>query len=449
MNKFVSFFIISVFFSGYFASNLHKVFALVPEALSFIVLLIIAVRLAISKSMAITPKYVVLGFLVGLHVLAGLILNSVSPGTIVTGIRPYLKWLPIFILPMVYSFSERDIGKQLKLILGLSLIQVPVAVYQRFVQYKGAPTGDVVTGTLGDGASGALSILMLSAIAILIPHYLSGRIRFKTFSFLLCLLFIPTMINETKVTLILAPIAFVVPYIYASRNRLSISKLMGISTLSVVLIVGFVYIYDHIRGQWDSGTSIIDYYSSDRGASYLFNNSEIDIDSLLTPGRIGSSIELPSEMIGRKEAGGRLDKLLLPFKTLSSQPISLWFGLGIGNVSVSVISMYSGQYAASLGQISGSSLFVFLAWETGIGGVILFLLFLGFLVSDAHRLSRSGVEGALLSSGWVAVIVIIVITFSYINILFFNALIFVFSYFSGYVVAQWATRKYSISGVYR
>jgi hypothetical protein len=434
--------ICTVFFSSFLASNVHRVLTLLPEALSFLILVVVLVRLAAHKSLSLGPKYLILGILVLLHVLTGLIVNSVAPGILLTGLRPYVKWLPVFLLPMVYPFSEKEIGGQLRLVLGLSIIQCPIALYQRFVQYRGVATGDVVTGTLGSSASGALSVFMLSVIAVLLAYFIRGRVRTGTFIIVLCILFLPTMINETKATLVLLPIVLMIPYIYASRKRLSVPQLAGMFAISFSLLIGFVYVYDQIGSQLGRGDSILEFVTSDRSTSYLYSKKEFYKEKdLLDRVKIGG-LELPRDVIDSKEGGGRVDKILLPINTLSGQPLKLWLGLGVGNVSKSIIDIFSGEYAVRLGAVSGEMLLTLLLWETGVGGVIIFIMFLSFLIIDAHKLSKSGNTGAIFASGWLAVLVVVLIAIAYTNMFYFNALIFTFAYFSGYVVSRSASLKY-------
>lgn len=434
MNKLVYLIISAVFLTGFLSSTISKVFTLIPEFLSAVAFLVILLRIAVSKTITVSPKYIVLGGLVLLHLLTGLIVNSVAPGTIVAGIRPYLKWLPLFFLPMVYSFSDREIGQQARFVLFLALLECPIAIFQRFIQYKGIASGDNVTGSLGAGGSGALSIFLLSVIAVLFAYYLKGRIRLIFFIVILCVLFLPTMINETKVTFLLLPIVLIVPYLYASRNALSVPKFAGVATLGLSLMFLFVLVYDQIVGQW-GGQGIQDFMLK-RVDSYLYSGIDFSKENLLSQSQIGSNMVLPEEVIGTKEGGGRLDKILLPINTLSNQPIKFWLGLGIGNVSTSVINIFSGEYTERLGAISGESLLSFLLWETGIGGVFLLLLFVLFLLVDAHKVSKLNNSAGIFASGWMGVLVIYLIAVPYINFFYFNTLIFLFAYFSGYIVSK-------------
>ncbi len=437
MNKLVYSIILAVFFSSYLASGIHRAFNLVPEVLSGIVLVVILARIAVNHSLCVSPKYLMLGAIAVLHAVSGMILNTVDPGTIVTGLRPYLKWIPLFLLPAVYRFSEEEISGQIKLILILGLMQSPLAFFQRFVQYRDAATGDFVTGTLGESASGVLSIFLLSVIAVVIAFYVRGRLRFPQMLLFTLALFLPTTINETKVTLLLLPLAIVVPYIVAS-NRLSMAQLVAIPVLGILLTTGFVVIYDYAGSIW--GARGIGEFVDKEAGSYLYSESNATRGNLLERNRIGSGLQLPEELIKPDEGGGRVEKLLLPLKNLSDNPLKLWMGLGVGNASPSIINVFSGTYSGRIGKISSETLSSFLLWEVGVGGLIILFTFLMLLMYDTYKIGKEKNTLGVLAAGWFGVLVIVLLTVPYLNLFYSNVLVFLFAHMSGYISAErrWA-----------
>ncbi len=402
------------------------------------VALVVIARLAVTRSISLSPKYVLLGILVGLHILLGVIINAVPPGAIVFGIRPYLKWVPIFLIPVVYQLSQGDLKELLKFILMMALLQCPFAIFQRFIQYKDISTGDVITGTLGENASGALSIFMVSAIALLIAFYVRKRIRFSQVMVLVSLLFIPTTINETKVTLILLPLALVVPYIFSVRKIKPI-QLIGIPVLALMLTIGFVAIYDQVASKW--GGLSVGFFVDKQAETYMYRGDDRHDDVELSPRRIGKNLLLPKEIITLEEGGGRIDKILLPINVLSNDSVKLWVGLGVGNAMLSSVSISSGSYGWRLGIISNDTLMSFLLWETGIGGLLLFLIFMLLVTYDAYKLARTDDIRGAMAAGWLGVLVIIFLSIPYTNIFYFSVLIYLFALLSGMVAAEAARIK--------
>src|SRR5690606_8850613 len=100
----------------------------------------------------------------------------------------------------------------------LLLVQVPLAVYQRFFSFQNKMhTGDVVTGTVS--GSHALSILLISCVSILAVLYLKRRLSLMPLLVATGFLLLPTMLNETKATLVMLPIAMLAPLFFISKRE--------------------------------------------------------------------------------------------------------------------------------------------------------------------------------------------------------------------------------------
>ena len=239
-----------------------------PELLSVIVLLFVIFRITTVKSLAIHNKYIFLIILFVFLACIGIALNSVQPGAIFAGLRGYCKYLPFFLLPAVYEFTETQIKGFLKFILFALVMQFPFVLYQRFLLDKGVDTGDHVVGTLN--ISSMLSIALISGIAMIFAFYLFRKINLKTMLGLGFLLFIPITLNETKGSLILLPIAILIPGFLAIMQRKGGAALIPMVLIGTVLIGGFVYLYNQALGQ-TRDRSITEFVSSGQFQNYLYN----------------------------------------------------------------------------------------------------------------------------------------------------------------------------------
>ncbi len=426
-----------VVMNGFFTA-VHGSLVVLPELLSGIVFMLILLKAALEKTILVSNKYLLLCVMALIHIIIGLVINDVAPGTILTGSRPYLKWIPFFLLPMVFRISEESMKKQLKFLLFLALLQCPIALYQRMFKFEGTLTGDYITGTLGSGGSGVLTLFMLSGIAMTLSFFVSGKIRLPAYIMLTLMLFIPTAINETKVTIFLLPIALFVPVFYGMKDRANLRKMSGIFILGSAVIVGFVSIYDTYYGRGDVVEFLID-----RGADYLYSGTEFKEDELLAQKSLGGQVTIQQQKIGSKESGGRLDTILLPIKTLADDPVKLWIGVGIGNASTSIISVFSGEFSSVIGNIAGTTLLSYLLWETGLSGAIAFIVFLVFILNDSRKLVLKGGFLRIFAAGWIAVVSIILVAMAYNNLFYSNAIIFIFAYISGFAVTEAFAKRQS------
>ena len=411
-----------------------------PELLSGFVLVVVIAHAALKKSIVIHPKYVLLFVIFLMHLLAGIILNSVEPGTVFAGIRYYFKYAPFFLLPAVYNYSDREIRGQLKFLLALALIQFPVVIYQYFIFDDPLHTiqdPDLVSGTLQVGS--ILSIYLVSVISILLGFYIKQQIKSLHFFVLILFLFIPTTINETKGTLVLLPVSMIVIILTARVLRENAKQLIPILAILPILFGTFLLVYNTYFAQGASRErGLVTFFTDpERGVKhYLYSGDAetLDSESVLRRGKI-----VVGERTDRDVGEGRIrriDAAILPFRVLSNKPSKLLLGLGIGNVSVSFIGGFAGEYedirAMNATQIELS----IIVWEIGLLGLLIFLLFLYFIYKDAKNLSHRNSLAGFIAIGWTGIVVIFVLSMPYKNIMIFNVIGFLFWNFSGYVVAE-------------
>ncbi len=141
------------------------------------------------------------------------------------------------------------------------------------------------------------------------------------------------------------------------------------------------------------------------------------------------------------DAGGdkpaRVDSLLMPFRVLSDDAIKFIMGLGIGNVSISSLKGFEGEYSYYYTAHGGGQTTVsYLMWELGIVGVLLSLLLFCLIFRDASYLRARGDIVGIIATGWIGVLAVLTITLFYKNIIVFSILSYLFWYLSGYLAAK-------------
>lgn len=392
--------------------------ASVPDLLSIVIAIAVIIFFSANKRLDMPGKYLAIGFIITLHLLIGVLINAVQPGAVFAGIRVYYKYLPLFILPMVIIFSDRDIMRYFLYVLALSLLQFPIAIYQRIFEFSShGGTGDVVRGSLT--SSGILSIYLISVIAVLTAFYVRKHISRLKYGILLVILFIPTTINETKSTLILLPLALLVPILFdATRGQLErFRKLVPVTVIGVMLIGVFVAIYDQ---NWDKG-----------GSSIL---------GFLTRGEVFDMLYKEQDP-GRGYDTGRIDSIVLALRELSDDPVHVAVGLGMGNVAMSFSRVLGGEYIEYADYGVRVTTIAYLLWETGVIGVLLVFVFLYLLFRDARSLKHHHDFIGTMSLAWCAVILIMMVSMFYKTLLDQNIISYLFWFLSGHVVAESMRKK--------
>lgn len=406
--------IFSIFTLDFFALQLRvipRVATWLPELLSMLVMAVVLAQMGRKREQLLPGKYKLFLLFFLLNIVVGIAINLVSPGALISGIRVYLKCLPFFILPFVFQFSDRQIRSQVRLVLFFMVLQVPVALFQRLIQHPNSLTGDIVMGTIG--SSSVLTVILAASVALLMSFFLTNRVKKIYFLMLIPAFLIPMTLNETKSSIVFIPIAIFGPLLLANaKPRMIIPVLM----MGSAALVAFIVVYDaFMRPRW--GYGLLDFFAMEgRAENYLYKGVEA-----------GSNIKVI----------GKMDSYFLALQVLSTNFISLLFGLGIGNVTSSFIPGLEGAfYEVYRNYGVGATALSLLMWETGIVGAALYFLFMYMIFRDAMILRKQKSFLGSFSAGWAVVIVIMGIVIAYTNFIPENVIAYFFWYFSGVVAAK-------------
>jgi hypothetical protein len=424
MTSFLTLLLLTVFSTDYLATKLQVVpraVSLVPEVLMIVVALVVVGRGVILRRWEQTPRFAWTVVAILLVCMIGVVAETMDPGPLVLGIREYFKFLPLILLPAVYRFSD----KQLKFLLGAFLffvaLQVPLAFFQRFVQFSDRMhTGDPITGTLS--TSSALTMMLCLAIALVMTLYVQRKISLSIALVAFCFLASPTAINETKATLLLLPIATVGPFLVARGIEGKWRMLAPVIGICMLGLVAFAAVYNTlIENRW-GGRTIGDFITTGHFETYLYRGTELGAQ----PGVVG-----------------RLDSMILPVNILSENWMQLLFGLGIGNVSPSSISSLEGAYAAEYGRYGfGMTSIGNLIWEVGLIGLVAYCLLFYFMWREARNYSKSDDEASWIGTWWSICVVMLFLGLAYKSILNFPEIAYMLFFWSGLVGARsWQARN--------
>ncbi len=380
-----------------------------PELLSIGAFIAVVFVVTKKKDVEIGLGYWIIFAFMTLHLTSGVVLNEVSSPVLISGLRTYLKYIPFFFIPVVFAFSGGDIKKQLNLLLILTLVQFPIAIYQRFVESAGLRTGDIVRGTLN--TSSLLSVYLLSAFAILLAFYLKKKISLKVFALLALIFLIPTTLNETKGTVLLLPFAVLLPAFFSDMGKRRLRSMTSAIAVGGLFLMIFSFSYNHFYG---SHYTLAGFYTD-----------EAKLQKKLAPKASGIS-----------EEEGRLDVIIAPFKEFSDEPFKLLYGLGIGNVGESFLGAnYSGAYNEQYGDKMYLA-FANIIWETGVLGAILIMLLWAKISSDAIWLRKQTGITSIIALGWIGVMGVLFVSLFYKNIINQNAIGYLFWYFAGLMASE-------------
>lgn len=412
--------ILAVTLANYFATVLKVLpdpLKFLPEFMSVLVALYVIAAGMVQRFKFVRSAYLLVFGAIAMTMLCGIIANEVQPGPLIAGLRAYLRAIPLFFLPAVYPFKDWQIRRQLQLLLGVSLLQLPLAVSQRLTLFGTKHwSGDQVFGTLL--ISSVLSMFLICAACVATGLFLRKRLSKLTFVLIFFLILIPTTINETKGTLLLLPAALLTTLIVgAPRNRR-----LGIGLAAVALIASFGAIYVPVYN-----------YFAQHNNPYPTTLA----DFFTEKGRMERYLEKGTGP-GTREDVGRIDAVMVPLREFSDDPVRLAFGFGIGNASHSALgTQFVGRYYSAFGPYATVTSAGAFLLEIGVLGTSLVGLLYLLVFNDARAVARghSGLVGAI-AIGWTGITVLMAIATFYKSIHSFESLSYLFWYFSGVIAAE-------------
>lgn len=400
--------------------DLPPILHFIPEMLSLVLIVYIFIAGTRNRFELVAPKYWLAFAALAVVILCGIVNNGTGSGPIITGMRFYFRALPMFFLAAVAPVSDAQLRKQLKLLLAVGLLQLPVAVYQRWVIYSlDRYSGDDVRGTLQD--SGILSMYLICAALVVLGMMLKRRIGKLWFTVLFFLLLFPTTINETKVTVIFLPLGLLLVLIIGAEpgKRLRYGALTMIALIAFGAI--FVPIYDMLEEHNHYKVKIVDFFT---------NEQQLD-KYLVAQGRNRGT------GIGGRKLSGRGDAVMVPIAYLSRDPVNLAFGLGLGSVSPSNLGKnFEGGYYRLFHSVLVTS-FSYFILELGVLGVLLISFIYWLMFADSVFVARYdvGLAGAI-AAGWTGVVAIFFLGMIYNVFYQFPSVSYLFWYFAGVIAAR-------------
>jgi hypothetical protein len=360
-----------------------------PELLSILVAAIVLLRALRGKLAHIPHKYwFAFGFL-SVIIICGIFTNDVGTGPVLAGMRYYLRAIPMFFLFAVAEFSEKNLRTQLKLLVVLALVQVPVSIYQRWTIIAADRfSGDDVRGTLMD--SGVLSLFLICVVLILTALHMRGHVKRIPFLILFFTLLIPTTINETKATVIFLPLGLMTAIIAASPRGKRIKVFLGGLTLLGVFAAILLPIYAMMNANspYKDRKGLLDFFTNEQQVSNYINDKK-DVG------------------FGTKRLVGRGTAIRFPLQYLARDPVNLAFGLGIGNASHSSLgNNFTGKYYDLFQNFVVSAAAAFLL-ELGLVGTGLVFVLYWLTFTDTLAVARQdqGLMSAL-AAGFIGVIAV-------------------------------------------
>jgi hypothetical protein len=402
------------------SSNGPGALKLIPEMLSTL-LAVFVVLLGMRRGFGlVSARYWLVFGLILLIIICGILANGEGSGPIIAGARYYLRAIPLFILPAVYQFTDKQLRQQMQVILAICLVQVPIACYQRWIIYsQDRWSGDGVYGTMME--SGILSLVLICTVFVLTGMFVRKRLPLVPFVILFFTLLLPTTINETKVTVFVLPLGLLTTIVAASPPGKKMQIFLGGISLLVVFGAILIPVYDamSVNSPYKQGRTLQDFFTDEKFmAAYMATQKK-------------------GAALGMSRNVRRGDALAVPVEYLARDPIQLTFGLGMGNATHSNIGeSFTGAYNGLFDKFLITSATIFIL-EVGLFGTALIFGLYWLIYVDTLAVAKidTGLTGAL-AAGWIGVVGIMPLATFYVPIHTYASMSYLFWYFTGIVAAR-------------
>lgn len=289
------------------------------------------------------------------------LLNHEGIATVMNGCRDFIGLVlaaPVIRLLLTSKYSERFIvsfDRQLYIFLYVQA----VCVTWQFIRYG---AGDAGGGSMGEGASGTISVLIY-----FVSFYLMCRRWDLTQSYGtnirknvgLVLLLYPTFLNETKISLVLVVFYFIM---LLRINRQYLLKLAAFSPL--MILIGVVAVWGY--------TSIIQHdaeevFSEENMYEYFVGN---DVEELVEIAQKVQDYDIETDNLWAMDIP-RMTKMAMAPVALSETGGGIWLGAGVGQFKGATVlskTRFASEYAWLLQGSRPLLFFVFV--QLGVFGLI-------------------------------------------------------------------------------
>lgn len=337
----------------YFNIGLGKISYLLVDyfvAIIFIKLIIkcVSTKKKLKKEIIIILSFVLIGII-------SAILNGVKAKLFVQNFyMDYIRYFIVFLYIQFSSIGKNEIKKIVKFLIIFTLIQLPFVIYQSIylnifpgdmgTSTQGFVLRDFYSGIIGGKGTTELGFLIVLIISFLYSFYSNKGIKFKTFVICTSVMLIISVVNETKVTFVLVPIALII---------LNIRKIGIKNIVLTVLICSLVVV---------AINKLEELYPSQQGAL--------------------TNIETMKEYINSDYAGSGLSRIngsAIATKEISKDLYSFFIGNGPGSGDKSINGKYKFR----------TFFFPYLIYELGSIEFLLFVYLIFLCIKKSFYLSKS------------------------------------------------------------
>lgn len=204
-----------------------------------------------------TPLYIWIAILFTVFALASTVLQLHSFSELFGGFKRYFQGFGLMLVLATMPWAKADFDRWLKALLAIALLQLPFAIFERFIlvpmrggiESAGGEATDVVAGTMGANLQGGspnaiMVFFVLLALTFVIARWKEQLLSTGKTCLLGLLLLLPLTLGETKIVIVLLPMIAVL--LFMKDIQREPSKFIPVLLLLLVLTLGLAYMYVYL-----------------------------------------------------------------------------------------------------------------------------------------------------------------------------------------------------------
>ena len=209
-----------------------------------------------SVNKKILPLFIWMAILLVVYATVSSVSHMHGVGELFGGFKRYFQTFGLMLAFATLALSRKDIDKWLKLLLAIALLQLPFALFERFILVplrgglaSGGEATDIVAGTMGANLAGGspnaiMVTLILIAFAFVFSRWKAGLIDTSRILWLGIILLLPLILGETKVVVIMLPLMGLV--LLRKDIVKNPTKYLPILAILFIFTIALAYIYVYI-----------------------------------------------------------------------------------------------------------------------------------------------------------------------------------------------------------
>lgn len=204
-----------------------------------------------------TPLYIWIAILFAVFALASTVLQMHSLSELFGGFKRYFQGFGLMLALATIPWAKLDFDRWLKALLAIALLQLPFALFERFIlvplrggiEAAGGEATDVVAGTMGANLQGGSPNAIMVFFVLLAFTFVVARWKEKLLStgkagLLSLLLLLPLALGETKIVIVLLPLISVL--LFMKDIQREPSTFIPVLALLFVVTFGLAYMYVYL-----------------------------------------------------------------------------------------------------------------------------------------------------------------------------------------------------------